>query len=109
MTTARDVIAKSISHQIAAPHAIADIVLAALLSAPDSVRQELAALLNPWRPIGTAPKDQHEALMAAVGIVSKLKKRWGDRQGCECDICKADAALRAAGIQIEGQGNDDYR
>jgi hypothetical protein len=50
---------------IAAPkyYADADCVLTALLSAPDSVRQELAALLspcrsvNPWRPISTAPKE----------------------------------------------------
>jgi hypothetical protein len=34
----------------------ADAFLAALLSAPDPVRLELAALLNPWRP-GPAPKD----------------------------------------------------
>jgi len=34
--------------------------LGGALSAPDSVRQELAALLNPWREIETAPKDGSE-------------------------------------------------
>jgi len=60
MTTARDVIAKYVHEALIArgPGAdmVADQIIAALISAPDSVRQELAALLNPWREIETAPK-----------------------------------------------------
>ncbi len=55
----------------------------------------------PKEPTVTITRVQHEALMAAACVVSKIKKRWGYRQ-CECDICKADAALRAAGI-LEGE------
>lgn len=66
MTTARDVIAKLFC-DAAGPNCDcgggklpcifykgAD----AILSAPEPVRLELAALLNPWRPIETAPKDE---------------------------------------------------
>jgi hypothetical protein len=62
----REVIAKAIAECADEPldevssrafYADADQILATLLSAPDSVRQELATLLNPWRPIETAPKD----------------------------------------------------
>ena len=57
MTTTRDVIAECFAgneeemmYQQA--YANADRILAALLSAPDPARQELAALLNPWWPVG---------------------------------------------------------
>lgn len=55
MTTARDVIAKAIGAKAGgfSYDELADRVIDALLSAPVSVRQELAALLNPWRPIST--------------------------------------------------------
>jgi hypothetical protein len=68
MTTARDVIAKAIcwgtqgqskcncvADSNCAYYTDADEVLSALYSAPEPIRQELAALLNPWRPIETAP------------------------------------------------------
>ena len=57
MTTARDVIAKAFEGIVYDFHSnvAADIITNALLSAPESVRLELAAALNPWRPIETAP------------------------------------------------------
>jgi hypothetical protein len=57
--TARDVIAEKLAQRyfLAEAKQIADDAMSALLSAPDSDRQELVALLNPWRPIETAPRD----------------------------------------------------
>lgn len=60
MTTARDVIARTLQHGFERRGLVsfedgADIIISALLSAPEPVRLELAALLNPWRPIETAP------------------------------------------------------
>jgi hypothetical protein len=64
MTTARDAIAETVGEFMSAADRAyrgnvqcADMILARLRSAPDSVRLELAALFNPWRPIETAPKD----------------------------------------------------
>lgn len=52
MTTARDYIAKWVGD-----HDAADGMISMLCDAPDPVQLELTALLNPWRPIDTAPKD----------------------------------------------------
>lgn len=70
MTTARDVIADETVEAFRqalrkigvdlwgiSSYEFKDAISAALLSAPESVRLELAAKLNPWRPIETAPKD----------------------------------------------------
>jgi hypothetical protein len=71
MTTARDVIARRILDVFLdgerCKDTVADAVLDALLSAPESVRLELAALLNPWRPIETAPKDGDTYLLGCFG------------------------------------------
>jgi len=67
MTTARDVIASDAllcaieDAKEAATYASSGNLweqdfISFLISAPDSVRQELAALLNPWRPIETEDK-----------------------------------------------------
>lgn len=52
MTTARDVIAVLKRNGID------------VLTAPDSVRLELAALLSPWRPIDTEPSDDRPILLS---------------------------------------------
>jgi hypothetical protein len=62
MTTARDVIAEwlrewNIARTPMRATEIGNTLIERILSAPDSVRLELAALINPWRPIETAPKD----------------------------------------------------
>ncbi len=70
MITARDVIAEAMMQDMFAPHELplpaalqerylkaAAAILSALLSAPEAGRLELAAKLNPWRPIEEAPKD----------------------------------------------------
>jgi hypothetical protein len=67
MTTARDVIANMLrcgfdGKGLVSFEAGADAIVTALLSAPESVRLELAALLNPWREIETAPKDEDTTL-----------------------------------------------
>lgn len=54
MTTAQDVIAEWFIEELGASTGMLDRLLS---TAPDSVRQELSALLNPWREIETAPKD----------------------------------------------------
>jgi hypothetical protein len=57
MTTARDVIAANVDRGDD-PYEVADNVIAALLAAPDlEPHPDLAAKLNPWRDIGTAPND----------------------------------------------------
>jgi len=85
MTTARDVIAEWIVNRgFAPPHQAlrhADKLIDRFL-AESSVHQELAALLNPWRPMNTFPKDSwflvcdkkkeceivHSTAVEAVGI-----------------------------------------
>src|SRR5438445_2683320 len=62
MTTARDVIAEwlmdwNVARSTNSACDIADSLMDRLVEAPESVRLELAAKLNPWRPIETAPKD----------------------------------------------------
>jgi Protein of unknown function (DUF551) len=62
MTTVQDVIAETLHGRMfmsaTEAQSSADEILAAIISAPEPVRLELAALLNPWRPIETAPKDE---------------------------------------------------
>lgn len=61
MTTARDVIANILNDWSKVPYDIGDLperIIADLLCAPEPVRLALAAKLNPWRPIETAPKDR---------------------------------------------------
>lgn len=62
MTTARDVIAEILCELDALgkpddlDREIADLFIDKLVAAPESVRMELVALLNPWSPIETVPK-----------------------------------------------------
>jgi hypothetical protein len=69
MTTARDVIAEVLKAYMGADEAklFAECSINALLSAPDYVRQELAALLNPWRPIDDAARNGDDILCLAFG------------------------------------------
>src|SRR5882672_6373925 len=55
--------------------------LSGALSAPDSVRQELAALLNPWREIETAPKDGSAFLAYGVHTTSPPDAQRGVKPG----------------------------
>jgi len=71
MTTVRDVIAEwarrddvRLGSLPDGGYALADAILELILSAPESVRLELAAKLNPWRPISEAPKDGTKILTA---------------------------------------------
>jgi hypothetical protein len=57
MTTARDVIASVVGIEAA------DRIMNRLRAAPDSVRLELAARLNPWRKIETAPKEPPKEIL----------------------------------------------
>lgn len=78
--TVRDVIANAIDHpefDRRHPIAASERILADLLSAPESVRMELAALLNPWRQIETAPKDgTHILVLSAKGAHVSLWEEW---------------------------------
>jgi hypothetical protein len=85
MTTARDVIVRAFEvegRKYGWPTGniwpmAADIAIAALLSAPESVRLELAAKLNPWRAIESAPKDGTYLRLAANGrIIQPLAWGW---------------------------------
>lgn len=73
MTTARDVIAwklaKADKQVEPRPwhYKGADLALEALFSVPEPVRLELAAKLNPWRPIETAPKNDTEIEVKLLG------------------------------------------
>jgi len=87
MTTSRDVIAKvlwdSSSAAFQSGYDRADLILKALLCAPESVRLELAAQLNPWLAIETAPKDGHFVWLSnghliRIGFWEQSSKRWVD-------------------------------
>ena len=74
MITARDVIAEWFIEELGASTGMLD----RLFSAPNSVRQELAALLNPWRPFKDAPRDGTEVLaITATGI---MRVDWFDQK-----------------------------
>src|SRR5258708_19544341 len=75
MTTARDVIVKAIDDSFGrySLHVawelrdkIAELAWRELLSAPEPIRLNLAALLNPWRLIKTAPLNGTEILGAVI-------------------------------------------
>jgi hypothetical protein len=72
MTTARDELAEVIRDGIGAHgftvHGLADAIIKAMPSFSESVCQELAALLNPWRPIETAPKDRPILVANSRGV-----------------------------------------
>lgn len=98
MTTARDVIAKAIcwgtegaskcfcNDKTDCAYGIdADAVIAALLAAPESVRLELAGLLNPWRPIETAPKDGTDMLLYSFN--SQVDCGWYQDGWIRIDAC----------------------
>jgi hypothetical protein len=103
MTTARDVILAKLSKfdVFDTKDDVATGIMLALLSAPDSVRQELAALLKDG--MVCIPRAQHEALMAAAKeLINQHRDYYGKSDG-NCRACKAIAALHAAGIQIEDE------
>lgn len=88
--TARDVIADfisdyyygSVAGEIVEKDTTA--LLNALLSAPESVRLELTALLNPWRDMKTAPKDGTRILVAFQNHEGQTRitcVRWDDDNG----------------------------
>ncbi|SRR5713101_6234755 len=59
MTTARDVIAQAIwAYRDETTIDQAEGLIERLAAAPEPARQQLAVLLNPWRPIESAPKDE---------------------------------------------------
>jgi hypothetical protein len=80
--TARDVIAKALGEMIGENHTdrglehMAGKAIAALLSAPESVRMELAAKLNPWRAIETAPKDEDGDELLLFGPPARIACGW---------------------------------
>lgn len=83
MTTARDVIARKLHdlddlNGVTRCFYVADQQIAALLSAPEPVRQELVALLNPWRPFKDAPRDGTEVL--AITDTGSIRVDWFDEQ-----------------------------
>lgn len=91
MTTARDVIAKAIDKAFTdyglridwrLRDATVGAILAELPSAPEPVRLELAALLNPWRPIEEAPKDGTEILVYTTDQSAWYVVFWDDEPGC---------------------------
>jgi len=85
MTTTRDVIAQSLRNNlddVRSCEELAAEIEKDLLSAPGSDHQELAALLNPWREIETAPTDETYILMwgppnnYGVGYFSEKGQSW---------------------------------
>ncbi len=95
MTTARDVIVKAIDDSFGrySLHVawelrdkIAELAWRELLSAPEPIRLNLAALLNPWRLIKTAPLNGTEILGAVILgwgplILSWDDNEWRDQEG----------------------------
>jgi len=57
---------------------MADQQIAALISAPEPVRQEMVALLNPWRPFKDAPRDGTEVL--AITDTGIIRVDWFDQK-----------------------------
>ena len=82
--TARDVIANAIDHpdfDRKHPIAAAERVLAALQAAPEPVRLELVAMLNPWRLIDTAPFQKTVFVGRIYEKVRVTAYRWAPNSG----------------------------
>src|SRR5258705_11505788 len=83
MTTARDVIARKLHdlddlNGVTRCFYVADQQIAALPSAPEPVRLELVALLNPSRPFKDAPRDATEVL--AITDTAIMRFDWFDQK-----------------------------
>jgi len=82
MTTARDMIAEFLlkNWNIRAAGHCADQIISVLQSAPESARLELAALLNPWRPIGTATEEDKDGYVLGfvMGTDIPMIAFWDD-------------------------------
>lgn len=87
MTTLRDAMAYFIAdywYGDVSPETVlkdADAYLEAIDNFPEPVRQELAALLDPWRPIETAPKDGSAFLAYGIHTTSPPDAQRGVKPG----------------------------